>query len=448
MDFVNVTGSIPWSRIRLGDDITGASVNLTQRSLVSLIGGLRQKEAGPDTLLYQVYEIQEYRRRYCDPCNGKLYIDSGGYSIISGEVEPEFISKTIDAYHLVPKHYQNDFDYLFTLDIPVVLTHPSVNTKANLYRLNLKSLAATKRLLEQSQQLQAKVVFVWQFKIPGQYEIWKTIYKELGLNNYIQNRAIGGLVGLHQALRNAGRSIDFSPVIALPFRCLLDHLNKKDVDKEFRLHFLGVKIRSDRFVIALVEQLFGLYLHGISEVQFTYDSINYNTSAMYGSKILVNCWSFFKGNLDHHENVLSIPDNILRNVYHTDQLYKHLIKELGHIKRGEPLENSDMLSPLNIYSNIELDTYFSHIIRNYDLAGIIYRSKSIFEVYPHLKHMLKELKVAQPRIFTNNLTKQIEESVDVLYKFHEWYCKRRDYESLDELIELFIKMINFPMVLQ
>ena len=27
INFVNVTASIPWSRIRLGDDVTGASVN-------------------------------------------------------------------------------------------------------------------------------------------------------------------------------------------------------------------------------------------------------------------------------------------------------------------------------------------------------------------------------------------------------------------------------------
>ena len=352
MDFVNVTASIPWSRVRLGDDITLASVRLTRKSLVSLIGGLRQQNAGPDTLLVQIYEIQEYRKRYCEPCDGKLYVDSGGYSIISGEVKPQNILKTIKVYHLVPKHYPEYFDYLFTLDIPVVLNAPALNTRVNLYRLNYESLSDTLRLLETSRHLQEKVIFVWQFKIPGQYEIWKTIYKELKLNNYIQNRAIGGLVGLHNALRNSGRKIDFSPVIALPFRCLLDHLNKMDIDQEFRLHFLGVKIRSDRFIIALIEQLFALYLKGISKLLFTYDSINYNSSSMLGTKILVNFWSFSGGELLHHENVLSIPDDILREVYYTDQLYQGFIKELGHIKRGEPLENSDMLSPSKYFSNI------------------------------------------------------------------------------------------------
>ena len=448
MEFVNVTASIPWSRVRLGDDVTGASVRLTRRSLVSLIGGLRQNDAGPDTLLSQVYEIQEYRERYSAPCNGKLYVDSGGYSIISGEVKPQNILKTIKIYHLYLKHYPGDFDNIFTLDIPVVLNDPALNTKANLYQLNYESLSDTLRLLETSMQLQEKVIFVWQFKIPGQFEIWDAIYNELGLNNFIQNRAIGGLVGLHNALRNSGRSINFSPVIAIPFRCLLDHLNKKDIDQEFRLHFLGVKIRSDRFIIALIEQLFALYLKGISKLLFTYDSINYNASSMLGTKILVNCWSFSGGELLHLENVLSIPDDILREVYYTDQLYQGFIKELGHIKRGEPLENSDMLSPLNIFSNVEIDAYFSHIIRSYDLAEIIHCSKSIFEVYPPLNNMLKELKVAQPKIFSNNMVKQIIESVEVIYKFHQWYCIRRDYESLDELIELFIKMINFQMVLQ
>ena len=58
-----------------------------------------------------------------------------------------------------------------------------------------------------------------------------------------------------------------------------------DIDQEFRLHFLGVKIRSDRFIIALIEQLFALYLKGISKLLFTYDSINYNSSSMLGTKI-------------------------------------------------------------------------------------------------------------------------------------------------------------------
>ena len=107
-----------------------------------------------------------------------------------------------------------------------------------------------------------------------------------------------------------------------------------------------------------------------------------------------------------------------------------------------------MLSPLNIYSNIQLDTYFTYVIKKYDLAEIISRSKTIFDVYPPLNSMLKELKVAQPKVFTNNLEKQIKESIEVLYKFHMWFRVRRDYESLDDLIELFIKMINYPMILR
>jgi hypothetical protein len=416
--------------------------------LVSLIGGLRQKNAGPDTLLDQAYEIQEYRKRYCEHCNGILKVDSGGYSVIVGEVPPRLIGKFIKNYHLYLKHYSNDLDYIFSLDIPVVLNNPSINKRSIIYRLNYDSLSDTLRLLEISKKLQEKLIFVWQFKINNQYKIWRTIYDELDLNKYIKNRAIGGLVGLDQTLRSVGRKINFSPVIALPFRCLLDHLQKKDIDQTFYLHFLGVKKRSDRFVIALMEQLFCLYLDQVSKVQFTYDSINYNASALYGTKLLVNCWSFSEDSIENYENIFSIPDKIIRGIYYTNELYKHYIKELDRIKRGEPLSNSDMFSPLNIYSNMQLDSYFTYIIKRYSLAEIIHRSKSIFEVYQPLNSILKELKVLQPKIFTNNLVKQIKESVDVLYKFHQWYCKRRDYGSLDELIELFIKMINFPMKLQ
>jgi hypothetical protein len=360
--------------------------------LVSLIGGLRQKDAGPDTLLEQFYEIQEYRRRYCELCDGKVYLDSGGYSIISGEVEPKNISKTIKSYHLVPKHFADEYDYLFSLDIPVVLSDDTVNTKENLYRLNRESLSDTRKLLDQSRRLREKLIFVWQFKISNQYKIWQTIYDELDLNKYIKNRAIGGLVGLDQALRSVGRKIKFSPIIALPFRCLLDHFQKKDIDQNFYLHFLGVKKRSDRFVIALMEQLFCLYLNQVSEVLFTYDSINYNASAMYGTKILVTCWFFSEDSIENYENIFNIPDKIIRGIYYTDELYQHYFKELDRIKKGEPLTNSDMFSPLNIYSNMQLDSYFTYIIKRYSLAEIIHRSKSIFDVYQPLNSMLKETK--------------------------------------------------------
>jgi hypothetical protein len=179
MNFVNVNASLRRSRIRVGDDVTGASCSLTHRSLFSLIGGLRQTRAGPDTLLDQIYEIQEYRERYVTPCQGKLYIDSGGYSIITGEVKSHNIIKTIKTYHLYPRLYPDDFDYLFTLDIPIVPNDPELNTQEGLYTLNYKSLADTKKLLEQSEKLREKMILVWQFKIPGQYEIWSQIYKDL-----------------------------------------------------------------------------------------------------------------------------------------------------------------------------------------------------------------------------------------------------------------------------
>jgi hypothetical protein len=205
------------------------------------------------------------------------------------------------------------------------------------------------------------------------------------------------------------------------------------------------KSASDRFVIALMEQLFCLYLNQVSEVLFTYDSINYNASAMYGTKILVTCWSFSEDSIESYETIFNQCQKKLSvGIYYTDELYPHYFKELDRIKRGEPLTNSDMFSPLNIYSNMQLDSYFTYIIKRYSLAEIIHRSKSIFDVYQPLNGMLKELKVLQPKIFTNNLVKQIRESVEVLYKFHQWYCKRRDYGSLDELIELFIRDDQLP----
>ncbi len=129
-------------------------------------------------------------------------------------------------------------------------------------------------------------------------------------------------------------------------------------------------------------------------------------------------------------------------------MYCSLNTEIENLKRGKKLNNAGILSPLKIYSNMKLDLYFKYTIKKYSLAESIYRSKTDFDVYPTLKKMLEELKLSQPNIFTNQLAKQIYSSIEYIYKFHKWYCIRRDYESLDELIDEFVKTINFPMVLR
>ena len=107
--------------------------------LVSLIGGLRQKEFGYDTLQKVSEDIVNYRKQYIEPFGRTLYVDSGGYSIIKGDIRPQDTSKANGCYQKYLETERNSYDYIFSLDIPVNLKYPSFNTRENLYRFNKTS---------------------------------------------------------------------------------------------------------------------------------------------------------------------------------------------------------------------------------------------------------------------------------------------------------------------
>ena len=163
----------------------------------------------------------------------------------------------------------NNYSYLFSLDIPSSIKYLELNKVDVIYEFNKRALLKLRGLIEIHPELKDKIYFVWHFKIAAQYQIWSRLYKELGLAEFISNRAIGGMVGLHGKTKT-----NFSPFTAISYRCLLDYLEAENFKNDFRLHFLGMYIGYDRFQIALLEKLFSRYLQDSANVKMSYDSIN------------------------------------------------------------------------------------------------------------------------------------------------------------------------------
>ena len=237
-------------------DYTTAIVGQVDICLFSLIGGMKQTRFGIDTLIGVAHDIEEFRARYLVPCGKRILIDSGGYSVIVGDVVERDISKFIGCYHEYQSKGREEYDFLMSLDIPLILENQDFNTAQNIYQYNLQSLAATRENLINCPELREKLFFVWQFKTKEHFAIWNRINTELDLNNYVKHRAIGGMVSLREIAQ-----INFSPFIAIAFRCFLDYETSPDPSDEFRLHLLGINIRYDRFIIAFLEKT--IYsLHG------------------------------------------------------------------------------------------------------------------------------------------------------------------------------------------
>ena len=438
MQFVNVISEVPTDPIRR--DTAFASTNQTGATLISIIGGLNQKNFGFFTLLKTARQFREFRRSFAAPMNGILFGDSGGYSIICGDVHPEDIAKFIACYCKFFELEHSSVDQFFSLDIPIFTKteFQDFNTVANIYKFNRQSLVESKELMEKDPEFRKKFSFVWHFKIASQYRIFSQLYEELELSKLVMRRSIGGMVRLPQIT-----GIRFAPFVALAYRCLLDHQEGSYTEELFTLHLLGIKSKPDRFAMALLEQLFERYLKDIADVKITYDSINVNRNTQYNVRN-VKFNSFDGDTLNEYRNVFALPQDIIESVYFTDTMQDHFAAELDNLKNGKEMLSTDSFSPLAIFSERSIDRYFSTVIEFFEVIDTFFESTSVIQVKHHLKNMMLKLSLEEPSIFTKNFLQAFIENVEWIFAFHRWFLLKRDRNSLDDLIFEFIREINFP----
>ena len=421
-------------------DYTPAIVNQVIMCLFSLISGLRQERFGMDTLIGVARDIEIFISKYLFPQDKQILVDSGGYSIIVGDVDERDIAKLSGCYHEYQRKAVNAYDYIITLDIPLILGNYEFNKTKNIYRHNYQSLAATKENLQNVPHLREKLYMVWQFKTKEHYAIWDKINTELDLNNYVKHRALGGMVSLREIAQ-----IDFSPFIANAFRCFLDYETSPDPSDEFRLHLLGINIRYDRFIIAFLEKLFNRYMGDHRKAALTYDSINYSRTAQLKMRYL-EIYAFDDHELSVFRDIPSVPDDILKSVYPA-KLFDSIQEEISKIEGLYRVNDSNAFAPLNIFSNNEIDRYFEYIIDQYELIDLIINHKNAINFKNRIRYVFDDLMGKHPYLFTPHLVQSIKKNLDITLDFHHWYVNKRDYKTLNRKIYRFIEKINFPRVL-
>lgn len=447
MDFVHVTSKLS-KRI---PDYGKASAKQSKNILISLIEGLSSQQFGYDTLNKAKKELNKVNNVIAKSTGSKLFIDSGGYSIIKGDVAPSSINKFINCYNEYLATEFKNFDYIFSLDLPISLQYPAFNTKKNIYDVNKRSLIESLKIIDNKPSLKEKFVFIYQFKTKSLYLIWKQLFDELNINKYISSYSIGGMVGLRGMLRNNSETNDikFSPFIAIAYKCLLDYITSKKFNKEFRLHNLGIYIKHDRFELYLLEKLFQKYSKNVFKINITYDSINYMRTAQLKCRAL-DIFSFNNNTLEHYPNIQSVPDYIIQNIYYNSEYYKAIQEELNIIKNNKNrLDNIDCFTPLNIYSNINLDQFFGYIIDKYEIINAFFTATDFQHFLRLTNPIISNLSIIYPKIFTSRLTTCIKENLRITYIFHKFFINRpsnetKMYEKLDELILQFIAKIAFP----
>jgi hypothetical protein len=413
--------------------------------LISLIHALSSNSFGIDTTNKGCEDIRRYKNKYLSENIYPFILDSGGYSIIAGDVQFLDIVRFIECYNHALKVLKDDFDYVFSLDIPVFINSPEKNTINIIGALNEKSLNTSIESIEANPILIEKFSLVLQWKMKGQYYIWDKLYEDLHLKNYVKNYAVGGLVGLLGLCPH----IDFAPFIGPCFYWLYRYLEKDDFTHPLFIHILGQYHKSARFILFFLQELFNNYLKLVNQTCIiTFDTINYSLSSMYKTRVGVDVYINEYPNL-HVYHCYELTDVILSKIYTSDNSLKSFHDNWDTIKKDEPLKDTSFLIPTYIYSQLQLDNYFEQVIKSKNLIDIFRSRDHISESeIDKLKKLKWELS-SHLNFLTPNFKKTVLKSIQLILAFHGLVIyKGFDKKYLDDLMFKFISKINFPFDLQ
>ena len=164
---------------------------------------------------------------HCKDVN--LYLDSGGYQIITNAIKKSRYEEFIHTYHFIFKKFKDDYSYIFSLDI----NRPGRLSAEELYEFNFKSIKESLNTIKQHPELSDKQLFVWQTRNPFVYNTWNKIYDEFKDEMKVYTRwAFGGLVGFKAASRAS-----FLPFIP-SFLDFMVKVNRDNLTVK-HIHFLG-----------------------------------------------------------------------------------------------------------------------------------------------------------------------------------------------------------------
>jgi hypothetical protein len=406
--------------------------------LVSLIHALPPSRIDWNSARVGSNEIRKFKQRYLKN-NETFFLDSGGFSIISGNVHSQDITKFIDCYVKSLDFLKDDIDYVFQLDIPIFLNQPDQCTKSNIYNFNKESISNSIDIIKENPQLIDKFLAVLQFKIKSQFDIWEQLYNEMELYKYHKYYSVGGLVSLYGICPH----INFAPFIGPVYYWLYYYHLHSNFKYPFFIHILGTYHKFTRFIIRFFIKLINRYLKPYCQRGFvTYDSVNYTLSALYKARVGLEYYKIENGNLKvYHSHDLS--NEILKEIYQTDNCLNSYLDNVKRIDNNDKLTDTTFLVPLNISSQLNLDQFFDDLIDKHGLVDI-FLTANCYNSFKNKSAPIINSLSFYPTL-TNNLVGQIEKSLRIIYIFDQWYRNDRGNKlKLMTLMNNFITKINFP----
>lgn len=394
-------------------------------------------------------ELREYKQTYLQN-SSPLILDSGGYSIIVGDIPYIEINRFIHCYIHALARLKNIYDYVFSLDIPIFLNEPSQNTVANIYNSNKSSLSKSIDIIKNDEVIKEKFSMVLQWKTHKQYAIWDRLYDELELKNHICNYAVGGLVGLLGACPH----INFAPFIGACYYWLYRYIEKGDYSRPLFIHILGQYHKSSRFIMFFMQQLFTeYYLSKVNQTCIiTYDTINYSISSMFKSRVGIDIYYFDNNGDLQIEHSHTMKDDLISKIYTTDESIVKFKENCKKVKDASLLNDTSFLIPAYVYSQLNLDKFFKEFINKYNLIEL-FNDGNFYEDLTDGEKSQRMLNFIIPIIkanknFTGNFISSVKSSLFRIFFFHMDFIRNpQDKVQLDVQMTKFIDKVKFPFEL-
>lgn len=195
----------------------------------------------------------------------KLYLDSGGYQVITGHISERRLREFTDTYHFILEHFRDKIDCIFTLDI-----NNSKFDENQILKYNNYSIQESIKLHEEFPEIGDKQLFVVQSRTPDLMDDWKKLMEDNDVFKYFNRFSFGGLVGLKSETR-----VQFNHFI--PMMIWLKTFEAKAGGKIDQVHMLGQSSRVAIISGSIIEKLFDTKITMDSSEIIRFSPIKYKT---------------------------------------------------------------------------------------------------------------------------------------------------------------------------
>lgn len=177
----------------------------------------------------------------------KLYMDSGGYQIITGHITERRIKEYTDVYHMILKHFKDDIDVIFSLDI-----NTPKFSQEKLIKYNDYSIDESLKLHKEFPEFRDKQLFVVQSRFPNILEDWRILMDKHKVCESFKLYSFGGLVGLKSEVRS-----HFNHFVPMTL-WLMTYAKSGGHAKPEQIHMLGQSSRVAIITGIILEKLLGV----------------------------------------------------------------------------------------------------------------------------------------------------------------------------------------------